>query len=357
MKSMKKVLSSISLVAATSVMSSAAMADVNVAYFLEWATPNQVAKVEKAYDEAIGEKINWVNFATGTAMTEAMLSGDIDISFSQGLTPFVNAVNANAPIKLIGVAVAYGAGGDCVVSDASGISKENATELEGQSVAVPLNTMSDYEFRLTLSTLGVDINKVKVVDQEPADAAVSLVDGAVAMACGFGENSLSKMKEVGKSMLTIPEKTDAGITSFDIVSVTEKFAQENPEAVKTFMEVTAQANADYAKDQSKIDVIAKDAGMTVDKTKKQMAGFSFPSEEEQMAEYFNADGKIANVLPFMGKMFATEAAPAKEDYSTVVDTSFLSATAPAPAAAEVTLDSLMKKVMALETRIKALEGK
>ena len=33
-------------------------------------------------------------------MTEAMLSGDIDISYSQGMTPFVNAVNAKAPIKL-----------------------------------------------------------------------------------------------------------------------------------------------------------------------------------------------------------------------------------------------------------------
>ena len=28
--------------------------EVNVAFFLEWATPNQIAKVEKAYDEALG---------------------------------------------------------------------------------------------------------------------------------------------------------------------------------------------------------------------------------------------------------------------------------------------------------------
>lgn len=323
MKSIKKIICGASIVTLSATMAPAAMADVNVAYFLEWATPNQIAKVEKAYDKALGEKVNWVNFATGTAMTEAMLSGDIDISFSQGLTPFVNAVNANAPIKLVGVAVAYGAGGDCVVANSTGISKANALELEGKSIAVPLNTMSDYEMRLTLSTLGVDINKVTLVDQEPADAAVSLVDGQVAMACGFGENSLSKMKEVGKSMLTVPEKTEAGITSFDIVSVTEKFAQENPEKVKTFMAVTEQANLAFAKDQSKIDVIAGDAGMSVEKTKKQMAGFSFPTVAEQKAEYFNEKGKLANVLPFMGKMFGTAAAPAKDDYSVYVDSSFL----------------------------------
>ena len=48
-------------------------------------------------------------------MTEAMLSGDIDISYSQGLTPFVNAVNAKAPIKLVDIAVLYGMGGTTCV--------------------------------------------------------------------------------------------------------------------------------------------------------------------------------------------------------------------------------------------------
>ena len=58
---------------------------VNVAFFLEWATPNQISKVEKAYDDAMGVKVNWTDFKTGTAMTEAMLAGDIDIAYSQGL--------------------------------------------------------------------------------------------------------------------------------------------------------------------------------------------------------------------------------------------------------------------------------
>lgn len=323
MKSAKSILRSATAAVMAATMASTAQADVNVAFFLEWATPNQIAKVEKVYDEAIGEKVNWVNFGSGGAMTEAMLAGDIDISYSQGMAPFVNAVNANAPIKMVAIAVAYGAADDCIVRGDSGIDKSNATELEGKSVAVPLNTMADFGFRMTMQNLGVDASKITVVDQEPADAAVSLVDGAVVMACGFGENSLSKMKEVGKPMLTTAEKKAAGITSFDIISVTEKFAQENPEALRRFIEVTTQANADFAKDQSKIDVIANDAGMTVEKTKAQMAGFAFPTVEQQLSEYFGKDGRAFVMLPFMGKMFATEAAPAKDDYSSVVDTSFL----------------------------------
>lgn len=146
---------------------------VNVAFFLEWATPNQIAKVEKAFDDAMGVPVNWTNFGSGTAMTEAMLAGDIDIAYSQGLTPFANAVNANAPIKMVGVAVAYGAADDCVVRGDAGIDMDNASELEGQTVAVPLNTMADFGFRMTMQALDVNIDDIQVVDQEPADAAVS----------------------------------------------------------------------------------------------------------------------------------------------------------------------------------------
>ena len=53
-----------------------------------------------------------------------------DISYSQGLMPYINAVKAKAPIKLVDVAMEYGMGGTtCVTSKASGITKANASEL------------------------------------------------------------------------------------------------------------------------------------------------------------------------------------------------------------------------------------
>ncbi len=298
-------------------------ADVNVAYFLEWATPNQIAKVEKAYDEAMGETVNWTNFGTGVGMTEAMLAGDIDISYSQGLTPFANAVNANAPIKMVAIAVAYGAADDCIVRNDSGITKDNASELEGKAVAVPLNTMADFGFRMTMQYLDVDISQVKIVDQDPADAAVSLVDGVVTMACGYGANSLETMKQVGTPMLNQADKIAAGITSFDIISVREEFAQEYPELVRTFIKVTTEANAAFAANQSKIDVIAEDAGMSVEDTQAQMSGFSFPTIAEQKSDYFSDGGLAREMLAFMGNMFATDDTLALTDYNVTIDTSFL----------------------------------
>ena len=108
---------------------------VNVAFFLEWATPNQIAKVDKTYDKAMGVKVNWTDFKTGVAMTEAMLSGDIDIAYSQGLAPFVTAIQQGAPLKMVGIAVVYEAN-DCFVKNGLDITASNASELEGKKVAV-----------------------------------------------------------------------------------------------------------------------------------------------------------------------------------------------------------------------------
>ena len=64
--------------------------ELNVAYFLEWPTANIVAQAEKTYDAELGLTVNWIPFASGGDMAQAMEAGDIDISYSQGVTPFAN---------------------------------------------------------------------------------------------------------------------------------------------------------------------------------------------------------------------------------------------------------------------------
>ncbi len=324
---MKKIISFIlaSIVAfsfSISVANSAAN-EVRVAFFLEWATPNQEDKVKKTFDKALGVPVKWTNFATGGEMTEAMLSGDIDISYSQGLTPFVNAVNAKAPIKLVDIAVIYGMGGTTCVA-AKGIDKGNAaSKLDGQKVAVPLGTMADYVFKETMRVVGADISKMKVVDMAPEDGSAAFVSGDVAMACLFGGKSIAAAKEKGASLLTVKEAQDAGIAGIDITSVTNKFLKENPGMVRTFVEVTHEANARFNAGKSDMNVIAKDAAMDLAGTKKQMGGFEFPNAGTMKAKYLNKGGILMTYLEVMGNMFATSENPALKDYAAVVDTSYL----------------------------------
>jgi len=293
---MKKIISLLlgSIIALTLSISAAFSAanEVRVAFFLEWALPNQEAKVKKVFDDALGVPVKWTNFATGGEMTEAMLSGDIDISYSQGLTPFVNAVNAKAAIKLVDIAVIYGMGGTTCVA-AKGIDKGNAaTKLDGQKVAVPLGTMADYVFKETMRVVGADISKMSVVDMNPEDGSAALVNGDVAMACLFGGTSIGKAKEVGASVLTVKEAQDAGIAGIDITSVTNKFLKENPGMVRTFVEVTHEYNARYNAGKSNMNIIAKDAAMDLAGTKKQMGGFEFPDAATMKSKYMNKVGYL-----------------------------------------------------------------
>jgi taurine transport system substrate-binding protein len=275
---------------------------VNVAFFLEWATPNQIAKVEKAYDDAMGVDVNWTDFSTGVQMTEAMLAGDIDIAYSQGLAPFVTAIQQGAPLKMVGIAVVYEAN-DCFVANSLGISSSNASELEGKTVAVPLNTMADFSFRKQMAALDVDIDTMTIVDQAPADGAVSLADGSVDMACIFGGASAKAAGEVGTPIMSTQEKTDAGIGSFDVVSVTESFANENPDLVRSFLEVTHEANAAWTASDDQIAKVAADAGMDVATTRNQMAGFVFPTAEDQVNSFFGKDGTAAAAAESLGLVF------------------------------------------------------
>ena len=292
--------------AATAVMglgSHAQAADsVNVAFFLEWATPNQIAKVEKAYDDAMGVDVNWTNFSTGVGMTEAMLAGDIDISYSQGLAPFVTAIQQGAPLKMVGIAVVYEAN-DCFVKNGLGIDSSNASELEGKTAAVPLNTMADFAFRKQMAALNVDISTMTIVDQAPADGAVSLADGSVDMACIFGGASAKAAGEVGTAIMTSQQKKDAGIGSFDVISVTEKFATENPELLRTFLEVTEESNAAWKATDAQIAKVSADAGMDIPTTKNQMAGFIFPTAAEQKEQFFGSDGVAVAAAESLGLVF------------------------------------------------------
>ncbi|RZO49110.1 MAG: taurine ABC transporter substrate-binding protein [Candidatus Pelagibacterales bacterium] len=325
---MKKIISlllgSIFAIIFTASVANSAANEVRVAFFLEWATPNQEAKVKKVFDDALGVPVKWTNFATGGEMTEAMLSGDIDISYSQGLTPFVNAVNAKAPIKLVDIAVLYGMGGTtCVVSNASGITKANAAQLEGKKVAVPLGTMADYVFRETMKAVGADASKMTVVDMVPEDGSAAVQNGDVAMACLFGGKSIENALKAGTRMLTVDEAKAAGIAGIDITSVTNKFLKENPGMVRTFVEITHEYNAKFNSGKSDMNTIAKDAAMDLAGTKKQMGGFEFPDAATMKSKYMNKGGILMNYLNVMGKMFATSENPALKNYSKVVTTKYL----------------------------------
>ena len=63
--------------------------------------------------------------------------------------------------------------------------------------------------------------------------------------------------------------------------------------------------------------------MTPEATKSLMAYFHFPSNSEQLEEYFNEGGLADVAIEVVGNAYATKEKPALADYSVTIDTSFL----------------------------------
>ena len=287
---MKKTILGTALGLAAALSTTTAMAEghgeITVAYFLEWPMPFQFAKETGMYEEAMGTKINWVSFDTGTAMSAAMASGDVQLSVSQGIPPFVVATSAGQDLQVVDVAVSYADNDNCVVRSDLEIDKDSAGELAGKKVAVPLGTAAHYGFLKQMEHFGVELSSLDIVDMAPAEGEAALSQGSVDMACGWG-GALRRMLDSGNVLLTGAEKTELGILVFDATTAPTSFVAENTDMVAQFLAVTANANAmwaDEANHAKMLPVIAKDAGMSEEDAASTLSTFVFPTVEEQLSQ-------------------------------------------------------------------------
>lgn len=297
--------------------------EITVAYFLEWPMPFEYAKQMGIYEEELGVTINWRAFDTGTAMSAAMASGDVHISVSQGVPPFVVAASAGQDIQVVDVAVSYSDNDNCVVHESLEIDASNVAELEGRRVGVPIGTAAHYGFLRQMEHFGVDVSSLEIVDMAPANSAAALAQGSLDMACGWG-GALRRMLEHGNVLLTGAEKQELGIYVFDVTSVPASFAEEEPELLAAFLSVTADMNAMWNSGEhtdEMLPVIARDAGMDEDATAATMAGFEFPSVEDQLSAAWLGGGtqtfllEVANFFVETGNIDS-----ARESYEGAVNT-------------------------------------
>jgi len=312
------------------------MADVeelNVAYFAEWPTPNQIGQEDGSFGEAVGAEINWMPFANGGEMTEAMESGNVDIAYSQGLTPFANTVNAGSDLRLVGIAVSYAEADNCIAQGSLGVTKENAAEtLAGATVATPIGNVTHYKFIKMMEHLDVDIADLDVIQAGTgADTAAAFENGEIDVGCAFGGAIEQMIAADGEVIMTGAEQEDEiGLSTYDIVSIPTSFGEDHPDTVTAFLRATNEFNAKWAEDpEGTNDTIATAAGM--EDVGNFLAGegwFEFPTVEEQLSDDWLGDGGVAEAMQGQVQTFVDSGdltGSALDDFSTFIDTSYLEA--------------------------------
>jgi len=271
--------------------------------------------------------VKWVSFDAGTAMSAAMASGDVHISYSQGVTPFLVATAAGQDLQVIDIAVSYSDNDNCVVRSELEISKDNVMDLKGKKVAVPLGTAAHSGFLAQIAHFGMSESDFNIVDMAPSDSAAAFAqpNTDLAMACGWG-GSLRAMKQHGNPIIEGKEKESVVGKVFDVTSMPTAFGEENPEIVAKFLAMTAKMNAMFASDPAPMmDGISKEAGMDADGTKAVIGTFVFPSTSEQLSAEWMGGG-VADYLTNSAKSLEDGGKiKALPDYSAVVNASYLEA--------------------------------
>ncbi|MGH1487826.1 MAG: ABC transporter substrate-binding protein [Acidimicrobiales bacterium] len=309
----------------------AELTELNVAYFAEWPTPNQLGQADGTFGDAVGLPINWKPFNSGGEMSEAMLAGDVDIAYSQGLTPFANTTNNGADLKVVGIAVAYAEADNCVAQGSLGITQENAAEvLKGATVITPIGNVTHYKMLSMMEHLGVDLDGLNVVPAEGGAAtAAAFETGEVAVGCAFGGSVVQMLDSGGELIMTGAEhESDIGIFTYDIVSIPTAFGEAHPDVVSDFLAATEEFNQMWAADPGQYnDTIAAAAGMEdVGNFLDGDVWFSFPTIEEQLSDEW-LGGYVADNMKEQLATFVRlgEIPAALEDFSSFVDTSYLEA--------------------------------
>ncbi len=307
------------------------LTELNVAYFAEWPTPNQIGQADGSFGDAVGVPINWKPFNSGNEMTEAMLAGDVDIAYSQGLTPFANGTNNGADLKLVGIAVAYAEADNCVAQGDLGVTKDNAAEtLKGATVMTPIGNVTHYKMLSMMEFLGVALDDLNVVPAEGGAATAAAFEaGEIQVGCAFGGAVVQMLNSGGELIMTGAEhESEIGIFTYDIVSIPRSFGEEHPEVVTSFLRATEEFNEMWAADPSAYnDTIAAAAGMEdVGNFLDGEVWFSFPTIEEQLSEDWMGGYVQTNMKEQLETFVRLGEIPSSlDDFSSFVDSSYLEA--------------------------------
>ena len=300
-------------------------AEINVAYFQQWPAPVQFAQAKMTFDSVLGMKVNWVPFRSGRDMARALAAGDVQVAYSLGHVPFLDAVNSGLDLRLVGIAVSYPENDNCILRADAGINRDNVQQLEGKKVALRPGSVSHFRFLKVIAHLGVDHSRVGILPVANGNSALqALQQGEAAMACASG-SALRGMAKLGKPLLSGVEQQALGLMMFDVIAVATEFSELHPDLIETFMEVTEAANRQWSVNPDPmLRLIARSSEMDRNSASSALRKFRFPLAAEQKSDAW-IGGSVSTYSGEIARFFVAQGQLEKslDSYDRFVTTRFL----------------------------------
>ncbi len=274
--------------------------------------PWKVAIKDGVFEKRTGYKIKWRKFDSGSAVINAMASGDVHVAVA-GSSPIAAGVARGLPIQLFWVIEDIASAEALVVRDGSGILSPQ--DLKGKRIGVPFVSTTHFHMLFALEQFGLKSKDVSLRNLQPPQISAAWKRGDIDAAFVW-DPALGEIKKNGKVLITSGQLSSWGKATFDGMVVSKKFASANDKFMVNFVRVLDEYAADYRNNpgswgakSDKARKVADLAGGDASQVPGVLALYSFPSAAEQASAAWlggGEDGGGARALRFTAEFLKKE---------------------------------------------------
>lgn len=259
------------------------------------ANPYGLAIQEGWFDEAFGDTdVEFVELE-GTANALAGLSsGDLDVALI-GTPGAATALSQEISTSVVWIYEVIDSAEALVLRD--DVSFEDGADLEGLSIATPFGSTAHYALLSYMEANGLEESDVELVDLGPSDLTAAFDRGDIDGGWINEPNVTQLVNDSGGQVaVTTGDLQENDVVIADIAAVSDDFAEEYPEALRTYLEVLDRSTQAFLADP---DASYETMGTYLDlepaEVQAIMDGYQFLTAEEQTGDDYLGGGLAASI--------------------------------------------------------------
>lgn len=259
--------------------------------------------LEQAFPDST---IKWVKFDSGGDVNTAIAAGSLDFGLA-GSAPVSNGVSSGIEYKVPWIHDVIGDAESLVVKGDSGVA--DVAGLEGKTIATPLASTAHFSLLTAIKNAGLEPSAVKIVDLEPDAILAAWTRGDIDGAYIWNPTLAELIKDGGEVIESSANLAKQGALTADLAVVTDKFADQYPDAVQTWVDTQNKAVELYESDpQAAAKAIAAELSISPQEALDQTKGLQFLTAKEQAGPDFlgteAAPGELSAALQSTAEFLA-----------------------------------------------------
>lgn len=294
--------------------------------------PESAILIKEKYLENLGVKVNVVSYSAGTAINNAVVSGDVDLA-SYGSSPIALGIANGIGYKA--VFVPYIEGGNIeALAVKKNLGVKTVADLKGKRIATPFGTTSHYALLNALRLGGVSPNEVTLLDMAGADIVAAWTRGDIDATYIWSPALDNCLKANGNIITNDGELVKQGVTIPEIAIARTEFAKKYPTLVSQYVKALINVHDLVKNNPDKaIQDVAEWEGISKDNAKGQITDNIWVSGADQLTGSYlgtaNNKGKLAETLKTIADFHKSQgnisSSPDLKVLQDAIDTKYLEA--------------------------------